>query len=318
MHNLTLAGCPVHLVASCLGDGDTGGGLFYYDGEDWVQLDDVSTTGLFVCGDQLIRMLWAPRQVAHATAVLHYSASGLERHLRVDGLTDPHDVLWDGVHYIAVSSIQDAIVWVTPEGTVKRRYQPGAGDDCWHLNCLLLHDGVLYATAFGRFAEPRGWMPYKLAGTGMLFRADTGEDILSGICCPHTPRRFGGQWMLCSSATSELLLFAGDRETPAARVRLQDWVRGLSWSDRYIFAGESVNRQLTREARNASVAVLERATLSLVERLTLPCREVYDLRLVSTGLLKALQHAPSPRRLWHPPEIRRIPPAAARAIVDQT
>ena len=38
MHDIThfplvLHGQPVTLLASCLGDGDTGGGLLYYDGE---------------------------------------------------------------------------------------------------------------------------------------------------------------------------------------------------------------------------------------------------------------------------------------------
>jgi hypothetical protein len=301
--DITLDGRPMYLVASCLGDGDTGGGLLYYDGKGWIALDDVATTGLCVSGNELIRMLWAPRQVAEGTAILHYNAGGLERQIRVEGLMDPHDVLWDGRHYIAVSSLQDSVVWVSSEGRAMRRYQPAQGDDCWHLNCLLLHESVLYATAFGRFAEPRGWVPHKLEGTGMLFRVDTGADVLSGICCPHTPRRVGDDWIVCSSATSELLVFrAGRHETPE-RVQLQDWVRGLAITDRHIFAGESVNRQLTTEVRNATVAVLDRGTKAVLGRLTLPYREVYDIVPVSPELLSGLMRSQSPRDLWCPPEI---------------
>ncbi|MBZ5622318.1 MAG: hypothetical protein LAQ69_26840 [Acidobacteriia bacterium] len=126
----------MYLLASCLGDGDTRGGLLYYDGKSWIGLDDVSTAGLFVGGDELVRLLWAPHQVADSTAVLHYSARGFERHTRIQGFTDPHDILWDGTHYVAVSAFQDSVVWVAPDGEVVRRYQPSPGGDRWHLNCL--------------------------------------------------------------------------------------------------------------------------------------------------------------------------------------
>src|SRR5580704_7448034 len=139
---LSLLGQPVILVASCLGDGDTGGGLLYYDGQAWIKIDDVSTTGLFVSGDELIRMLWAPSQVADRTSILHYSTDGYARQVTVEGLTDPHDVLWDGQHYVAVSSINDSVLWITAEGSVVSRFKPARGDDCWHLNSLFIHDHV--------------------------------------------------------------------------------------------------------------------------------------------------------------------------------
>jgi hypothetical protein len=88
MMNLALRqhGQPLTLVASCLGDGDTGGGLLYYDGQAWVTIDDVSTTGLFVSRDELIRILWAPNQVADGTSILHYTTD----------LDWPHTPRFDG------------------------------------------------------------------------------------------------------------------------------------------------------------------------------------------------------------------------------
>jgi hypothetical protein len=135
---------------------------------------------------------WAPSQVACSTSVVHYTPAGFSRQVTIDGLTDPHDVLWDGQHYVAVSSFQDSVVWVTTEGTIVKRFQPAQGADCWHLNSLFMHESILYATAFGRFDQPRAWVGYQREGTGMLFRLDTGEDILTGLCCPHTtPARIG-------------------------------------------------------------------------------------------------------------------------------
>ena len=308
---LTLDGRPVYLLASCLGDGDTGGGLMYYDGKAWIGLDGVSTTGLFVTGDELVRLLWAPHQVANGTEVLHYSARGFERHTHIRGFTDPHDVLWDGKHYVAVSAFQDCVVWVAPGGEVVRCYQPSPGGDCWHLNCLVVHEGIIYVTAFGRFKQRRGWAGHQREGTGVLFRMDNGADVLGGLCCPHSPRRIGNEWVLCNSFTGELMVYKAGGEL-VRRMQLNDWVRGLAFADHQILVGESVNRQLTTDVRGASVAVLDRRTWNVLGRLKLPYREVYDLALVSLDLLNGLRGAPGPCQLTLcPPEIPRG--AAARS-----
>jgi hypothetical protein len=291
---LTQQGQPVTLIASCLGDSDTGGGLLYYDGQAWITIDDVSTTGLFVSGDELIRILWAPSQVADGTSILHYSTGRNVRQVAVAGLTDPHDVLWDGQHYVAVASIQDSVLWITAEGTVVKRFNPAPGDDCWHLNSLLIHENVLYATAFGRFEVPRGWVNRLRDGTGVLFRLDTGVDVVAGLDGPHTPRFESGQWIICNAASSDLRVFS-DLGKLVTRVPLQDWVRGVAIADEYLLVGESINRQLTDKVCGASVAVLDRKSLTVLARLSLPFREIYDLVLTSPKLLEGVLQAPSPR-----------------------
>jgi hypothetical protein len=296
-------GQPVILIASCLGDGDTGGGLLYFDGQAWIAIDDVSTTGLFVSGDELIRILWAPSQAADRTSILHYSTDGSVRQVAVEGLTDPHDVLWDGQQYVAVSSINDSVLWITPEGRIVRRFKPAQGDDCWHLNSLFIHEHVLYATAFGRFDVPRGWLQHQRDGTGVLFRLDTGVDVVVGLDCPHTPRFESGQWIVCNASSSDLRIFSALGEL-AARIPLQDWVRGLAIADEYLFVGESINRQLTGEVRGASVAVLDRKSLTVLARLRLPFREIYDLVLTSPKLLERVLRAPTPRLIAScPPQV---------------
>lgn len=285
--SLTLHGSPVTLVASCLGDEDTGGGLLYYDGTDWIAIDNVSTTGLYVSGHELTRMLWAPSQAASGTSILHYNSEGLVRTVTIEGFTDPHDVLWDSSHYVAVSSHQNAVVWVDADGTTVRRFQPAQEPDAWHLNSLLLRDNILYGTAFGRFPQSRGWDGHQRDGSGMLFRMDTGEDVLTGLCCPHTPRFEAGQWIVCNSATSEIAVYTVTGEL-VRTVKLQDWARGVAVSDRYLLVGQSVNRQLTREVRGATVAVVDRDTWTVAGRLQLPFREVYDLVLVSPSLLQGI------------------------------
>jgi hypothetical protein len=298
--------CPVYLVASCLGDGDTGGGLLYHNRERWVVLDDVSTTGLFVYGDELVRVLWASSQVAQHATIMRYFPHGLKEQFIVPGLTDTHDVLWDGEHYVAVSPTQNSVVWINRDGRIVRRYQPVQGWDCWHLNCLHFHDEVLYVTAFGRFSGPRGWAGRQREGTGVLIRLDTDEDVLTGLCCPHTPRREAGHWLVCNSSTSQLRLLPAGGFEVVRSVTLRDWLRGVAIADDFIFVGESVNRQLTTEVRGASVAILDRKTWKVMGRLALPYREVYDLVLVSSELLDGLTKSPGARSVATcPPEIPR-------------
>lgn len=300
---LTVHGRPVTLIASCLGDGDTGGGLLYHNNQRWICIDDVSTTGLFVSNNELIRLLWAPSQVAHGTSLLHYTVDGLAREVTIPGLTDPHDVLWDGRHYVAVSSFLDSVMWITAGGNVLKRFQPAQGADCWHLNSLFMREGVLYATAFGRFDQPRGWSWNQRNGTGILFRLDTGEDILTGLCCPHTPRFEAGQWIVCESMNSRLKAF--DLDGSATRVvQLQNWIRGLAMTDKYVLVGESMNRQLTNETRGATVAVLDRTTWAVLGRLELPFREVYDLVVVPPRLLGGILGTPNARLIAScPPQL---------------
>jgi uncharacterized protein (TIGR03032 family) len=309
---LNLHGQPVILIVSCTGDADTGGGFLYYDGQTWSGIDDVSTTGLFVSNNELIRMLWAPSQFAGSTSILHYTTEGFARQVTVDGLTDPHDVLWDGHHYVAVSSFQNSVLWVTTEGTVVKRFQPTEEPDSWHLNSLVAHEGVLYATAFGRFQEPRGWMEHPDKDTGMLFRLDTGEDVLRGLSRPHTPRIESGQWIVCNSASSDLRAFGAEGELIKS-VQLEGWVRGLVLTDRYVLVGESVSRQLTSDVRGATVAVLDRETWTVLGRLNLPYREVYDLVLAPPELLKGILRSPSPHLIARCPS--QFPPERSQTTV---
>jgi hypothetical protein len=140
----------------------------------------------------------------------------------------------------------------------------------------------------------------------MLFRLDTGEDVLSDLCCPHTPRFESDQWIVCNSASSELKVFSAGGELIQC-VQLRDWVRGLAITDRYVLVGESVNRQLTGDVRGATVAILDRKTWTVLGRLKLPSREVYDLVLASPKLLEGVLRSPNPRLIASCPPQLPIP-----------
>ncbi len=125
------------LLISCLGDNDTGGGLFCYDGDRVERIDRLSATGMALAGGLFIRSLWTPG--GGPGEILVYDARGVLNYLRIDDLWEPHDILWDGQHLVAVSSMQNTVLWISLSGQIVRRWHaPGIGD-AWHLNCLVKH-----------------------------------------------------------------------------------------------------------------------------------------------------------------------------------
>ncbi len=276
----------LRLVASGLGDGDTGGGLFVLGAAGFETIDRLSTTGLAVSGRRLFRSL-------HTTAdgvgeIFTYDESGIERYCRVDSLGDPHDLLWDGRQFLAVSSSGNCVLWLSESGRLIRTWRAPGEDDSWHLNGLLEHEGSLLACAFGRYERHREWKDRLLAGDGVVFELESGRDVLTGLCCPHNPRYFDGAWTICNSALRELLQIDPVTLSVRRRAALRSFTRGLAVSDDFVFVGESANRTI-ETGLTATVAVLDRRTWELVARFTLPCREVYDLVLAPAALVEGLK-----------------------------
>jgi hypothetical protein len=70
--------------------------------------------------------------------------------------------------------------------------------------------------------------------------------------------------------------------------RLTGWTRGLAVSDDFLFVGESAQRHdpsggWLPDAR-ARISILARHDWAIVRSIEVPCRELYDLVLVSASL----------------------------------
>lgn len=271
------------LVASCLGDGDTGGGLFAIDGGRVDTIDRISCTGLCLADGRLCRALWTGG--AAAGELVLYDSLGVERYYRVDQLADPHDVIWDGTHFVAASALNNAILWISTSGEVARCWRAPGDGDAWHLNGLFVHGDQLLVCAFGRYAASREWKDRLLAEEGLVFELETGREVLTGLCAPHNPRLVDGAWAVCNSARNELLRIEASSGTVLQRVLLESWPRGFAVSGDLLYVGESANRCATGGTERASIAVLSRKTWEVLDRIPLPCREVYDLLFVPAALV---------------------------------
>jgi len=276
------------LVVSGFGD-DVGGGLFAYDGGDVERIDRLSSTGLAVAGGRVARFLRSPVDVDSGSELLVYDEQGVERYLRLDGVTDPHDVAWDGADLIAVATFANAIVWVTAAGEVTRRWSAPGDGDAWHLNSLWREDGRLYVCAFGRFDGHRDWSKHSRERRGVVFDLETGEDVLVGLDQPHTPRRIEDTWLVCNSAAGELLVLESQSSEPVARVELEGFTRGIAIGDGAVFVGESTRRESSSPGDGASIAVVSTDEWSVTNRVRVPADEIYDLVWAPTSLVEGLR-----------------------------
>jgi hypothetical protein len=281
---------PHAIVATGFGDRDTGGGAFVLEGGGARRIDWLASTGLAVePGERrLARLLRDPGDADSSGELLICDDRGVEAYRRVDALCDSHDVVWHDGGLVVVSTSTNALLWLTPAGDVTRTWQaPGTGD-AWHLNSLLVDRGRLLACAFGRFAEHRGWAaPGAAQGQGFVFDVETGEEILRGFTCPHHPMRIGDRWAVCDSREQTFVVLDDDGRV-LERVALGGWTRGVAVSADRVYVGISARRG-EAAGETASVAVLDRATLREIDRVSLPCREVYEVAVVPAPLLGGLE-----------------------------
>jgi hypothetical protein len=173
--------------------------------------------------------------------------------------------------FIAVSTLSNSILWLTPSGEVTRTWQADGEGDAWHLNSLFPVNGTVVAAAFGRFSKHREWSNGRAAGAGIVFDLLSGADLVSGLSCPHDPRLVDGSWVVCNSGERELVVADASSGAITRRIGLQGWTRGLAVDEL------------------ASVAVIDRRTWSVVDRLPLPCQEVFDVVQVPAPLARGLR-----------------------------
>ena len=269
----------MEIAVSCLDEG-----VVLFDEGRVEQIDRLPTTGLAWAGGRIARARFDPGETARTGEVLLYGPGGLHERFSVAGLADPHDLAWDGELLVAASTLGNAVLWIDGAGHVVRRWEPPGTGDCRHLNGVAVHAGRVLVTAFGCFARHREWAVHPRDGMGVLLDAASDTVLAAGFSSPHSPRMVDGRLLLCDSGQSDLVAFS-PKGRVERRVRLSGWTRGIAVAGERVYVGESVRRG---EEGSASVAVLSRAGLALVDRVELPVREVYDLLALPRGATRTL------------------------------
>jgi hypothetical protein len=266
------------------GFGRWGGGLYDIASGTPEGLDDLPTSGLCVGGGRLWRVLRAAGEQTSTCELLSYDARGLRSYRRVDVIRDPHDVCWfDGALHVS-SSWDDAVWRVDPaDGAVTSFWRAGAPvPDCWHVNSLVVVDGRPHVCAFGRFARHKQW---KAGGAGFVHDLTTGRDVLTELAHPHTPRWRNGRWYVCESAKGALTELAADGRV-LRRAAVRRFTRGLAFAGPFALVGGNAHRQ--EEGDRAEIVVVDLRSWAVVERIPMPCLEVYDIVVVGPGVRRAV------------------------------
>jgi hypothetical protein len=307
------------------GFGKWGGGVYDLTGGAPEALDDVPTSGLALGGGRLWRVLRAPGEQTSMGELLSYDARGVRSYQRLDAVRDPHDVIWyEGAPH--VSSSWDNAVWrIGPGGETALAWQGSTVPDGWHVNSLVVVGGALHVCAFGRFGRTKGWKSDDEDGAGFVHDLRTRRDVLSGLAHPHTPRRRGDRWYVCESTRGTLTELDGGG-TVVRRTAVRRFTRGLALTGRYALVGGNAHRE--RDDDRGEVVVVDVTRAALVDRIPMPCLEVYDILLVPPVVIRGVaagfganasraveQHRAADR----PPDRRPAPDdAAVRLVTPQT
>jgi len=261
-------------------------GLYLFDGTSVRLIDPYPCAGLSTHGGRLYRA--APLRQGDGAEMLVYDEQGVCRYQRIDGVGDPHDLLALGDNRVlCVSSRDNAIVSIAPDGTLAPRWRVDAAIDAWHVNCLAMHDGRLYATAFGRFDTFRGWHPTRGKGAGILFDVDTGETVAGGLSQPHSPRFIDGAWLICNSAEFSVVRVGAH----GARITIPvgGFSRGMAAVGPYVYVGVSTPRESVHTAATGWLSVIDRERWTEIERIPMPCSGMYDVIEVDEPILHGLE-----------------------------
>jgi Domain of unknown function (DUF4915) len=268
------------------GFGKWGGGIYDLTGAEPEALDDLPSSGLALGGGRLWRLLRGPGEQTSTCELLSYDARGARGYQRLDAIRDPHDVHWHDGAVLVTSSWDDAVWRVDPaDSDPTLVWQGTAVPDGWHVNSLTVVDGALHVCAFGRFDRHKGWKDDDMAGAGFVLDLATGRDVLTGLAHPHTPRRRGDRWYVCESTRGTLTELDLDG-TVRRRAPVRRFTRGLAFTGPWALVGGNAHRD--HDDDRAEIAVVDLRTFTVVERVPMPCLEVYDILLVPPAVVRGL------------------------------
>jgi hypothetical protein len=253
------------------------GGLSMVTNNGIEVIDTVSTTGLSADENLFVRAL---QHEDHALFDLrHRDGSG--NRLAFRDIWDIHDVfLADGQLYAVSSGSNEVVLIDIHKGVIVRRWRFPGEHDSWHLNCLDRWNGRMVVSAFGRFHVYREYIGNSRQ-KGFIMDLMSSDVLWDGLTEPHSPRREGPRRYVCDSGTGRFLI--SDGRNIIAGVPVQGYPRGVAIMDECIAVGISRRRNSMNDGYS-SVKVLDKYTLELMQEITLPFREVYDVLPVSSQL----------------------------------
>jgi uncharacterized protein (TIGR03032 family) len=159
-----------------------------------------------------------------------------------------HDVAFGQGELWIVNTLLSCIGALSQTSNFEPRWKPPfisnlAAEDRCHLNGMAMIDGIpRFATALGATDVAAGWRSNKASG-GVLIDVPSGQNVLTGLSMPHSPRWHDGKLWLLNSGSGELCIVdtnAGKMTTVAV---LPGFLRGLGFAGPFALIGLSQIRQ---------------------------------------------------------------------------
>lgn len=250
-----------------------GGGLFAVRRGEVTLVDGDSSTGLDLRGDRLLRAL-------QPSGWIYYASSPEPTRMAPVAVPDIHDVLLVDDGFLAVCTEGNEVVRYDRDFAMARRWRFGGAPDSMHVNCLANWGGRIVFSAFGAFTTHHGYKAGTM-GTGFVRDLETGETLIEGLSQPHNPTPLDDKLLVADSERLSLALYDGSG-TRLREANLGGYTRGLAVDERTIFVGLSCSRNIEDDAGgSACVVALDRHSWKTIARMSIPAREIYDIRIAS-------------------------------------
>ncbi|MFG0329680.1 MAG: TIGR03032 family protein [Phycisphaerales bacterium] len=167
-----------------------------------------------------------------------------------------------------------------------------AAEDRCHLNGVAMDDGrPRYVTVLARTNAAQAWRDEKRSG-GAIVDLASGDDVVGGLCMPHSPRLYRDRLWALNSGAGELVTIDRERGVVDSVVaRFPGFARGLAFVDRFAFVGLSQARETAvfgelpileegLELR-CGVEIVDIESGEQVGRITFEkgCRELFDVQI---------------------------------------
>ena len=227
-----------------------------------------------------------------------YDALYLPRNTFHTGAIDIHDLNFgnNGELY-AVNTLFSTIVKIDDNYNFTPYWTPFfidkiASEDRCHLNGMAMENGKpKYATAFNNGNSPQSWRN-KVTESGIIIDVENNTIIAEGLAMPHTPRIFNGELYVLLSATGELVKINKETGTYEVIIKLDGFVRGMSFHKDYLFIGLSKLRKsssifgklpFAEKANEAGIVVVHLPTKSVSGKITYltSLEEIYDVHILA-------------------------------------
>lgn len=156
------------------------------------------------------------------------------------GRIDAHDVAYDAHGPLFANTRFNCVARPSKRGGFKPIWRPTFMEgeaslqqvDCCHLNGIGVGGGLQLemATAFCDRATPAAWRAGDRFQSGVLIDVPRNRIVLRGLCLPHSPRWFAGEWWLCDSGRGVLAVVDVKSDRYEAAVELPGFTRGLTFA----------------------------------------------------------------------------------------